>query len=419
MNGLRIVLATLWIMLFMVACPDHHTENVDLGITDESSSFRIDSNGDRIREYSWFSNRDGHLNPGEKGTFASFRFVNATNKDILNPTGTLSTESPYITFEKESQLSFSLGSVCEKESICSIWNDSFSTDHEPPIFMISPDTPPNTSVVFDFLIKDETGTEYQFSVEKMIIRADVDLQISRVHMSDGGNYDDRLSPGESITFSKFELESNLRMLTNAVGIVSSDYPHITFNTQDRSFVVNTHCSIKFTIDPDAQPNDMVLFDLVITDRFGQIHNLEHKVRLFSSKGSLSLASDSYYKHPFTSDRVLKPGDTVTFDRIFFENSSDVHILNPTGSISTESPYIQFDPDDDLSFTVRGGHLHETPVCEKNDGCAIWSTRFSSHDDPPTFTISPDTPSNTPITFDFNIEDKYGNLYKVQIDDIIR
>ena len=102
------------------------------------------------------------------------------------------------------------------------------------------------------------------------------------------------------------------------------------------------------------------------------------------------------------DGVLSPGERAFVDSLGFRNGGASDILGLTGIISTDSPHVSFDDDADLSFVPYfGGH------CPSNDTCSV-SNDFN-------FSISPDAPLNTAITFVLDLTDQFLNTYRLTHD----
>ena len=100
------------------------------------------------------SNRDGVLSPGERARVSRLVFRNDGASDIRGLTGIISTDSPHISFDADSDLSFE-PDYCGSSNTCGRWTD-FS-------FSIGLDTPVGSTVTFVLDLTDQFLNTYRLT----------------------------------------------------------------------------------------------------------------------------------------------------------------------------------------------------------------------------------------------------------------
>ena len=253
------------------------------------------------------------------------------------------------------------------------------------------------------------------------------------------NTDGIISPGESAKVDYFILKNNgASDILGLTGVISTDSPYLTFRDDNLTFIPNSgtdaqygydyddgECESQsscgeatnfvFDVSLDTPPNTVILINLDLVDQYDNPYHLEYEFRILDDDVNLELES-FVINGDSNTDGIISPGESAKVDYFILKNNGASDILGLTGVISTDSPYLTF-RDDNLTFIPNSGtdaqygYDYDDGECESQTSCGE-ATNFG-------FDISPNTPLNTQITINLDLEDRFNNQYHLEYEFTVR
>ena len=255
-------------------------------------------------------NNDDRLSPGESATLSYFKLINTGTSNIIDLSGLISSNSPYLNFITE-RLSFTPGSSHRFYNS----NDNYdNSDGECPAggdcgqatsihFELTPNAPIGESIMIEFDLFDRLNNEYHFEYPLLIEAADINLDLFEVIIT-GSQAIDGLSPGESAVLNYFSIRNTGSTdATGLNGLISSGSPDLNLRTERLNFTPGSSHSysnelnnqdnndgtclafddcgqatdIRFSISENAVPGQVVNIIFDITDDLDNVFRLAYPV----------------------------------------------------------------------------------------------------------------------------------------------
>ncbi len=389
------------------------------------------------------SNDDGRLSPGESARISYFKMRNTGTSNIIDLSGVISCESPYLNFRTE-RLSFTPGS---SHYFSTATDNDDNSDGECPAggdcgqatsirFEINPNAPIGALIPLEFDLIDRFGHRFHLEYRLYVEDVDINLEFVNAVVTDDSNRDGALSPGESAVLTYFMMRnSGASDVVGLQGMISSQSTYLRFNSERLSFTPgsvhqflsaddnddnndgecpsNGDCgqatAIYFELTSDTPIGEVILIEFDLFDRLNNEYHFEYPLLVEEVDVSLEL-----FELIITGSQTfdgLSPGESATLNYFSVRNNGSTDATGLRGVISSDSPNLSL-RSERLSFTPGSSHSYvsESNNQDNSDGLCPASNDCGQATDI-RFSISESALPGQVVNLIFNLTDEFNNSYR--------
>jgi len=402
------------------------------------------------------STADGALTPGDLIRFAELTLLNHSLADFEALEVLISSDSPWLELEGEAQMwseadELVTGVVSDSPIYCrGAERNAEGVERSPSVchlsvnapLKLSADAPIGESVSFELRLRsrgERLDELLHFSFEVEALSAELSFEGLKVNSDENG--DGELSAGERVSFSSISLlnegpsalslQGRLSVLGDGAELLSGSDVSVDLRAAGDDFyerclageLCTAELRLRLALSPDLREGDEVTIKLDALDQTGRTHELTWSFAVKVPQVDLRLEELRVTQDSL--DERLSGGERGLISYLKIINTGDADALGLTGSLWTESPYLEpaegAEGAGAMSWSLE---LHEmssgvSSVDESELGRCVSIERdeeaycYQRLQLP--FRVSPEAPIGAQVTFWIDLTDAFGQAYQLSYD----